>query len=186
MARKNSEHDALKGVDELLAPLTPEEQQRVLDWLAIKYKLTVNKQSAGGSGAGNPSPGVGSGNIPKDITVKDFLALKKPIGFYERIACLAFHLERYQGKESEGFKTADITQANTDAKLSKIPDPSVYTANAMKAYGYLISIGKGNKSLSARGEAVASALPDREGVELAHQNHPMKRAKSKKKKGGKS
>jgi hypothetical protein len=180
MAKKVTEHDALKGVDQLLESLSAEERQRILDWVAMKYKLS----NSGASTLAPPPPqhtanGSQGGNS-NNVKVKDFIAAKKPDGYYERIACLAYYLEKYEDKD--GLKTADIAQANTDAKQSKLPNSTLYVNNATKMYGFLISIGKGKKALSARGEAVVNALPDRAKVQTALTEHPLKRKNSKKKK----
>ena len=185
MAKKVTEHDALKGVDLLLEQLSDEEKQRVFDWIVLKHKVAVASPTGSSTGRGTSTNPPGNTAIPADIKIKEFIALKKPEGFYERIACLAYYLEKYENKE--GIKTIDITQANTDAKQTKLPDSSVYVNNAAKKeYGLLISIGKGKKSLSAKGEALVDALPDREKVGIVLQEHSSKKKTSKKRKKSKA
>lgn len=184
MAKKTTEHDALKGVDLLLEALSPEERQRVFDWIVLKYKVSPSTTGS------NPNPGSTTGagqfttsQIPNNAKVKDFIALKKPDGFYERIACLAYYLEKFDGKD--GVKTGDIVKANTDARQTKLPHSTMYVNNATTLYGYLIASGKGKKTVSARGEALVDALPDREKVKAALEAHPIKK-RSKNKKNKKS
>lgn len=180
MAKKVSEHDVLKIVDLQLEQLSTEERQRIFDWISMKYKISPQAAPSATPGSGVILP---LASLPNG-TVKDFISLKKPDGYYERIACLAYYLERHESKD--GLKTADIAQANTDAKQSKLPNSTLYVNNATKMYGFLISIGKGKKALSARGEAVVNALPDRAKVQTALAEHPLKRKNSKKKKKTKS
>lgn len=181
MAKKVSEHDALKVIDLQLEDLSAEERQRVFDWISLKYKITSSQPL---SALGGAPPGGNNNNnnnrLPAGGTIKDFITLKKPQGFYERIACLVHYLESVQGVT--GVKTVDITKANTDAKQTKIPSSSVYVANATKIYGFLISIGAGKKGLSARGEAVVNALPNREAVKTALEENPIKKKSKKGKK----
>lgn len=181
MAKKINEHDALKVVDLQLEQLSPEERQRVFDWISMKYKITPPTASSSPPGLGAAVP---KANLLSNGTVKDFISLKKPDGYYERIACLAYYQEKHENKD--GLKTVDIVQANTDAKQTKLPNPSMYVNHAAKTYGFLIPIGKGKKALSARGEAVVDALPDRAKVQTALTDHPLKRRNSKKKKKSKS
>lgn len=178
MAKKVTEHDALKGVDLLLEPLTPEERQRVFDWIVLKYNAGTSSVQQFGVTAqpiGKPST-----EFSSDKTVKEFIAAKKPDGYYERIACLAYFLEKFESMD--GIKTADIVKANTDAKQTKFPNSTVYVNNATQKYGYLISAGKGKKTISAKGEALVEALPDREKVKAVVEAHPQKKAGNRKKK----
>src|SRR5689334_19703132 len=103
MAKKVTEHDVLKIVDMQLEQLSAEERQRVFDWISMKYKIgpPVALSSTPGSGTILPPA-----SLPANGTVKDFISLKKPDGYYERIACLAYYLERHENKD--GLKTADI------------------------------------------------------------------------------
>jgi hypothetical protein len=61
--------------------------------------------------------------------------------------------------------TKDITKANSDARLSKLTNPAVFVKHATHTYGYLTPLGKRKFAISARGEAVVEALPDRTKVE---------------------
>jgi len=161
-ARDYSEVDAMRDIDAALAKLEPEEQKRVLDWASSKHqiKMTVEKSS-------NESfPKSDSGNKQSFGDIKSFLSHKQPENFYERVACLVYYLDKFNGKPEVG--TNDITKANTDARSSKLTNPAVFVKHATHTYGYLTSLGKRKFAISARGEAVVEALPDREQVEAAH------------------
>lgn len=172
---KYSEVDAMGEVDAALAKIAPEAQQRVIDWAVAKYQL---KQGGPPISAGTPQLAHHDPQPGKDI--KTFLAQKRPDGFYERIACLVYHLEKFQGKTEVGRQ--DIIQANSDARLSKMSNPSVFVKHATHTYGYLTSLGKRKFALSARGEAVVEGLPDRAGVDQALADHPHKKSKKKRSK----
>src|SRR5258708_39814157 len=107
-----SEVDAMGDVDKALSNIEPEAQQRVLDWAASKYQLRQTKGT--GHDAGLPLV-QRSDKPPSDI--KSFVAQKRPDGFYERIACLVYYMEKFQEKADIGRQ--EIIQANSDARLSK-------------------------------------------------------------------
>jgi len=176
MATKLSEIEALKVIDEALENLTTEEKQRIFSFISSKHSITIAK--GGGENTNNENNG-GNVNL-NNSDIKQFLSSKKPIGFYEQIACLGYHLEKIQGLES--FDTKSITKANTAARATKIPNPSLYLGDVVSKYGYLAAIGGGKKAMTARGEALVEALPDRAAVKVALDNNPIKKKTSSKKK----
>jgi|SRR5882724_7805619 len=166
MIKKMTEIEALKEIDRILSNLQEEEISRIFEWISSKYKINLQK-------IGSPviSDRPLENNSP--LSVKEFITLKKPENFYERIACLAYYLEKYKGIEN--FKTADITKINQEARLDRLPNPALYVSDATISYGYLSSIGGGKKALSIRGEVLVNALPDRDKVINALLEHPFKR-----------
>src|SRR5688572_19664009 len=99
MSKKITEHDALKGIDELLGGLTTEERQWVFDCIVLKYKMqpTANVQTTSGisnlSMSGRPASS-NSLNTGSNVTIKDFLVQRKPKDSYEKIACIVYYLEK--------------------------------------------------------------------------------------------
>ncbi len=174
---KYSEVDAMSDVDAALSKIEPHAQQRVLDWAASKFQLLPSERGGRETSFALPQR---EQQQPKDI--KSFVTQKRPDGFYERIACLVYHLEKFQGKNEVGRQ--DIIQANSDARLSKMSNPTVFVQHATHTYGYLTSLGKRKLALSARGEAIVEALPDRAAVEQAMVDNPFGK-KSRKKRGKK-
>ena len=170
-----TEFEILKELDEKFTTLDQDAQQRAIDWIIAKYKLTDKKEGVSKQQNDSSSP-----TNKNAASLKEFLFFKKPIGHYERIACIAFYLEKTKGLE--GCKTIDITNANSEARQPKIPNPALYVNHTANTYGYLISIGKGKKGISARGEALVEALPDREKAEAALKDHPLKKKTVKKSK----
>ena len=164
---KYSEVDAMAEIDSALSRIEAEAQRRVLDWAASKFHVPSPQPSAHQTGA----PAKHQQQPATDI--KGFVAQKHPDGFYERIACLVYHLEKSQGKSEIGRQ--DIVQANSDARLSKMTNSTVFVKHATHTYGYLTSLGKRKLALSARGEAVVDALPDRAAVEQALASNPFGR-----------
>jgi hypothetical protein len=169
-----TEFEILKELDEKFTTLDQDAQQRAIDWIIAKYKLTHNKENA------SKKNDTSNHSKSSELTLKDFILHKKPIGHYERIACIAFYLEKTKGME--GCKTVDITNANSEARQPKIPNTALYVNHTTNTYGYLISIGNAKKGISARGEALVDALPDREKVATALKEHSIKKKPAKKSK----
>jgi len=119
----------------------------------------------GGAGA---VAAAGSGNASGQ-TIKQFVTAKRPDTQYERVACLAYYMT-HVGNTPE-FKTRDITKANTAAAQPKLSNPSQVVGDTTKTYKYLSSAGKGAKQITALGEAVVGALPNREAVAAAIVEH---------------
>lgn len=174
-----TEVDAMKAVDDALAGLEPEARYRVMAWAASKYHTETPKPPGGGSGSEDrksdapPLPGSGSlGHI------KDFLVKKDPSTLYERVACLAYYLEKVGGTTS--FKANDIEKANADARQGKIDSVPDVLSDATRKYGFLSPVGGGRKALSAKGEALVEALPDRDRVKAALSKHRRRGPKARK------
>jgi hypothetical protein len=163
MAKKISEHDALKSIDNMLETLSDEERQRVFDWIQLKYRIGASSAKSAislTSSSFQPVP-----SLSPTGSIKDFLVQKRPIDNYEKIACIVYYLEKVQGVE--GVKTSQITQGNKDARQAPFSNAAVFVSHAAVRHGLLTQIGGGKKALSAKGEAVVEALPDREKVSIA-------------------
>lgn len=175
-AAKYGEVDAMRDVDTALGQLDTDERVRVIDWVSSKYGINLPRSSNGGQKS--PEPVGGGDERPKDI--KSFLVNKDPQNFYERVACLVYYLDKFDDKPE--VSTKDITKANSDARQSRLTNPAVFVKNATHSYGYLNSLGKRKFAVSARGEAVVEALPDRTKVEEAHKKFRFGRKTKKTKK----
>jgi hypothetical protein len=158
-----SEVDAMRDVDAALSQLQPDAQQRVIQWVTSKHRIDALDA---------PRPATARPSVddrhPEDI--KSFIGQKRPDGYYERVACLVYYLEKFGDQKEVGTK--DITKANSDARQPKMTNPAVFVKHATHTYGYLISLGKRKFAISAKGEAVVEALPDRAGVEDALKKFP--------------
>ena len=91
--KKLSEIEALKVIDDSLDGLTPEEKQRIFSFVASKHSL-ASVGTGNNNFANKGTGGLHSTDGQTPVDVKQFLALKKPQGFYEQIACLGYFLEK--------------------------------------------------------------------------------------------
>lgn len=133
---------------------------------------------AGGSGSTKPRSGNGTAGAAtaSEQTIKQFVTSKRPKTQYERVACLAYYLTHIGSTPQ--FKTRDITLANTSAAQPKLSNPAQVVEHATQPYKYLSAAGKGAKQITALGEAVVDALPDRDAVAAAIADHkPAKKRK---------
>lgn len=164
--RKSNEVEAMGVIDFSLGALDEATRQRVLGWVVAKY--LGSRRTAGASGAIWAQPTQSSATE----SIVSFLAAKKPESFYERVACLAYFLEKIEGRVD--MTTLDITRANAEAHLSVMPK-SAFVYHAASSYGYLTRVGRGRLTISKRGEALVEALPDRGRAKLALEQHPFRR-----------
>jgi hypothetical protein len=147
----------------------------------LNLVMTGSLPGSGGDGAGAASTGLagatqaGMGAATPGQSAKQFVTSKKPNTQYERVACLAYYLTHVANTPK--FKTAAITKANTDAAGPKITNPSQIVADTTRLSGYLANAGKGAKHITALGEAVVEALPNREAVAAAIAEHKPKKKK---------
>jgi hypothetical protein len=174
-----SEVDAMRDVDEALSKLEPDAQKRVMNWASSKHHIKFPTDPDGSE----MIPGGAGRQVQHAKDIKSFLSQKRPENFYERVACLVYYLEKVGDKSEVGTK--EITEANSDARLSRLTNPAVFVKHATHTYGYLTSLGKRKFAISARGEAVVEALPDRAKVAEAHEKFRFgrktkRKAKSKK------
>ena len=113
-----------------------------------------------------------------NLSSKAFMTAKRPSTDMERVACLAYYLTHT--KRVTPFKTRDLIDLNMTAAQPKMSNASVAARNAVQ-HEYLSLAGAGKKQITARGEAIVQALPDRDKVKKALETHQMrKRRKSRK------
>lgn len=124
----------------------------------------------------SPEAGISPGQT---MDPKTFMATKKPLSDVERITCLAYYLSRYRGVAQ--FKTRELTDLNTEASQPRFSNSAVAARNAVQQQ-YLSLAGGGRKQITTRGEAVISALPDRDQVKKALEENILRgnRRRSKK------
>jgi hypothetical protein len=133
--------------------------------------------------AAGAQPGVnGQPQSSHGLTPKAFLVLKRPATDVERVSCLAWFLTNERNVPA--FKTKVLTDLNREAAQFKLSNPSATARNAVND-GYLAAAGGGQKQITARGEALVEALPDRDKVKAALEAHPARRRKPSAKKAKK-
>lgn len=165
---------ALKKMLDIMSLVAPENRQRLLQSLATFYDLT-QPRSSGFSGQSQKRQGIPFSE-EKIVSPKEFLFEKKPQTDVERVTALAYYLTHY--RDTPFFKTLNVSKLNTEAAQAKFSNPTIAVDNAAK-YGYLVPASKGNKQLSAIGEILVQALPDRDAAKAALQ-HARPRRKAKK------
>jgi hypothetical protein len=111
-------------------------------------------------------------DIGSGITAKAFMTAKRPKTDIERIACLAFYLSHH--KNIPQFKTRQLTDLNIAAAQPKLSNASFAARNAV-SQEYLSLAGGGRKQITARGEVLVKALPDREKAKKALEEHLLHR-----------
>lgn len=178
---KNFEVNAMAVIDEALGKLgdDKEAQRRVLNWASQKYSVVLTENPAVKQQNGSESK-LQSQDITKNMEIKDFVVSKKPKNGYQRLACLAFYLEKY--KQCKDFNAKDLGQANTDAKQTEISNIPAYLRDATTKYGFFSPTAKGKKALTTCGEAVVKALPDQGKAKEAMKEHKMRKRRKKSKK----
>ena len=158
-------------------------ERKVAEDVASKVIAFVMGGGSGaleGSGKSNEQGSAQSGG--DKLTLKQFLAKKKPGSNYERVACLAYYLSNY--RDTPHFKTGDIDKLNTES-AHHFTNPSLFVTHATSTYHYLTAAGGGKKQITPLGEAVVEALPDRAAVKAAIAENKPTRKKAKRKKKAK-
>jgi hypothetical protein len=126
----------------------------------------VGEGAAAGSGFA-PSPAPTNASTPKA-----FMSAKRPTTDMERVACLAYFLTHH--RNTNAFKTKDLTDLNIEAAQPKLSNASATARNAV-THGFLALGGSGRKQITPRGEAVVAALPDRDKVKVALEDHKIRK-----------
>jgi hypothetical protein len=177
---------AVKTVYGALAPLDDEGRRFVLKTVAdrIGTPQSLSEIQERREGQGQPPPLQRGSEVrpsalpaPSGQTLKEFLREKSPTSEVHRIACLAYYLTHLRRQPQ--FKTKELTQLNIDAGQRLMSNPATTVANAEKS-GFLTLLGHGRKQITALGEDVVKALPDRNAVKLvvsARRKPRKKRAK---------
>lgn len=166
------EPDAMKAVLQALAPLEQEERARVITFVVSKMKISntphTSQVRTGTSQMAVMLPPASGADL--SVTPKVFLAQKKPLNAVERVACLGYFLAHHRGLTK--FRNEDLMNLNDEAAQPRIGNIAQTVKNAIVQSGYLAADGEGLRQISARGEAIVQALPDREGVKAAQAEFP--------------
>jgi hypothetical protein len=160
-----------------LESLDSDGRANAVSWLASVLGVQKGYATTASAGtAGMATAGVPSARQFHDgettLSPREFVSSKRPNSHAERVACLAYYLTHH--RDLPHFKTADIVQLNTEAAAHKFANPSRDMDNADRHSGYIVSAGGGAKQITVRGEAMVSALPDRDAVGLALREHPFR------------
>jgi hypothetical protein len=168
----HAEADAIRAIDRALGGLDGETSLRVMQWAVSKYgqqgRVNLPPQTA-------PLVAVSplGASSARSGDIRSFVTEKNPKNFYQRVACIAYFLEKSRGLSE--LKNADINAANDEGRLGKLSNVAQFVRDATRKYGFLASVGHGKVGLSPRGEALVSALPDQERVKEALAAMPMRK-----------
>ncbi|MEU0795424.1 hypothetical protein ABZ342_35625 [Amycolatopsis sp. NPDC005961] len=173
-----AELKAMQTSFEALSPLAEEARRRALSWLIEALGLTDLAPTGSNSNQPqeNPRSDAPSGAGGTTVSARDFMSRKKPGSQVERIACLAYYLAHH--RDTPHFKSSDISALNLEAAGQRFGNLPRDLDNADRQSGYVVSAGQGAKQMTTRGEAVVEALPDREAVKAALQEHPYRQKRS--------
>jgi hypothetical protein len=171
---------AMRAALEALAPLDEEGRGRAVAWLAGALGISVGAPAMGGVVAGRVQFGAGlamSSNGSGELGApKEFLAYKAPKTDVERVAVLAYYLTHARAEEH--FATKRLNELNTEAAGPRFSNAAYAASNAVKKNGYLTAAPGGKRQITARGEALVNALPDREAAKAALESMPGKPRRS--------
>ncbi len=164
------ELEVLRAVKDALAPLGPEESERIYKRVVSEiYHLDSSTEPRPTTGREWQTTNITSRDRDmsfadrETLSPKDFLHEKQPQTDIERVACLAYYLSQY--RDTPHFKTLDISKLNTEAAQLKFSNPAAAVANATST-GLLTPASKGKKQISAIGERFVDALPDHDAAKL--------------------
>lgn len=151
----DKELSAITKILEAFGDVGVERRQYVLEYVRERLKLPQSTAST----KLNPQP-VGQSN---PTSVAAFVREKKPTNNYQKIAVLAYYMQKYENKDE--FLLSDLVAANTKAKQTKIGNAARDLRDAKGKYGY-ITQGASPKSsqITTFGEDVVEALPDQDAV----------------------
>lgn len=111
--------------------------------------------------AGSVSPDFDPGKSGEvdHLPLDQFVKSKKPANEYQRIAVIAYHIERKDGKKE--FKNAELSEANIEARQPKIANITAVMSKAQERYKFFTKgAGKATHQLSTHGTDIVEALPD--------------------------
>jgi hypothetical protein len=175
---ENGNESELKAIQTALAALWPLDdaaRAKAVAGIAGALGVAVMPGTAGrGLRSGVPDAGLSDG---EDLgTPKQFLASKAPRSDVERVAVLAYYLTH--ARETPHFVTKELNELNTEAAGPRFSNASYAASNATKKNGLLAAAPGGTKQITARGEALVEALPDRQAVAAALDSMPGKPRRS--------
>jgi hypothetical protein len=169
------EISAMQSIHKAIDKLDLDSKKRVIKYIIDKHGLhSVSPTNTETKPPLNNTPSQSA--IDKNISIKDFISLKKPTNNYQKICCYGYFLEHFENIKE--FKTEQLSKANTDARQPKVSSMSVFVNDACQKYGFLTPTSKGMKALSSRGEAIVNALPDQTKVKEVLETIPHKRKRS--------
>lgn len=162
----SAELAAMADCSQALDQLDPSARSRALSWLIDRYGMKSagppQRTATAAQGDGHAASQAADHEAPSP---KEFVTAKKPKTDVERITVLAYYLTHYRGVPH--FATAQLSGLNTEAAQPRFSNAANSASNAVKSSNFLAPAPQGKRQITALGEAVVEALPDREAVKVA-------------------
>lgn len=178
------EAKVLNDVISALQPMSIEQRSRLIDTVATFYRLSLSQHHSSpaeasatsarptNEGSATPRP---SFSEDRSLSPKEFLLEKGPRTEAERIACLAYYLTHF--RDIKYFQTSDLTDLNVEGAQIKLSNATARVFDATRD-GFLAPAPGGKKQITALGERLVRALPEREAVrEIIAKARPRRRRK---------
>lgn len=108
-------------------------------------------------------------------TPKQFMAAKRPMTDVEKVTCLAYYLTHF--RNTPHFKTEEITSLNTEAAQPTFSNTTVAANNAVQK-SLLSLAGGAKKQITAWGDELVDALPEREKAKAVLDSIPGKKKRT--------
>jgi hypothetical protein len=165
---------AVSKIHAHLLPLDDTARVRVLQAVSALLGspgLAATTAQPPGNDLAGPQNAMGQSGVGNANNIQAFCKAKKPTDTYQRLACLAYYLERVENKIDISVK--ELIKANVDARQADISNASAFLAKATGRHGYFTKAPHGKKRLSSRGEAIVEALPNQEAVKATLKDNPM-------------
>lgn len=168
--------DVVKAVTaalEVLEPLDDEGRERALRWLGESLGVQPAPNAARQAQiASTPTPKPETSSPP--ASAKAFLLQKDPADKGQQLAVLAYFKTHFESIDT--FTTQELVDLNVTAGGPRIANPTRDMDNATRKAGLFTTVSGRSKKLSALGELVVDALPDRMAArETLKQRRPKKR-----------
>ena len=166
-----------------LQSLEPNARQRAVQWLLgalgmpdglpVPSTVIPEQHNLNGDGLrdGQGTPGAQHTVTTTDLSPKEFMSQKHPQSTVERMTCLAFYLTHY--RQTPMFSAAEIDALNREA-AGPVINRHRDMENARRA-GYLAAADNRTTQISAKGEEIVNALPDRDAVKAVQSKYPPQR-----------
>ena len=171
----------------LLKNMDKEEQVHIINTVTTWLKLDTCQLDHSPSGPSKPSQSADTPTSTSpfttnvEMTPKQFMLEKQPRTDVERLACLAYYLTHY--RETPQFRTIELSKLNTEAAQRKFSNAANTAKDAAKAHYFVQAPKKLHRQLSAEGEQIIAALPDREkAAEIRKRIKPRRTSRSNAKK----
>lgn len=179
-----AEFEAAKNIADELNSLTPEQQARVLRWVAESCGITPSLPTPAPAPAQNPPTAPAQHTPPPAPTtaqdIKSFITAKNPTSDNQLAAVVAYY-HRFAAPEPQRKETInadDLQEACRLANRDRLGDPGKTLRNA-KDYGYLDLVSRGQFGINTVGENLVAVTLPSDGSGTPRKRATRKKARTK-------